>query len=115
MRISVAWSPKPRAVELVELEVPAGCTLAQALVLLQRQWQEETVQAMGDLDQAHWSIWGRRVSLEQTLYQGDRLEWTRPLRVDPKVARRERFAQQGARSAGLFAKKTKNQAPATEE
>jgi uncharacterized protein len=29
----------------------------------------------------------------------------RPLLVDPKVARRERFRTQGARAAGLFAKK----------
>jgi sulfur carrier protein len=36
---------------------------------------------------------------------GERIEFYRPLRVDPKVARRERFARQGAKSAGLFAKK----------
>jgi putative ubiquitin-RnfH superfamily antitoxin RatB of RatAB toxin-antitoxin module len=29
----------------------------------------------------------------------------RPLQVDPKVARRERFRQQGTRAAGLFARK----------
>lgn len=101
----MAWSLKPREVELIESEVPAGSTLAQALALLRPQLPEETAMTLGDLDQAHWSIWGRRVNLEQTLCPDDRLEWTRPLRVDPKVARRERFAQQGARSAGLFAKK----------
>jgi putative ubiquitin-RnfH superfamily antitoxin RatB of RatAB toxin-antitoxin module len=35
----------------------------------------------------------------------DRIEVYRPLLVDPKVARRERFVKQGARGAGLFAKK----------
>jgi putative ubiquitin-RnfH superfamily antitoxin RatB of RatAB toxin-antitoxin module len=39
------------------------------------------------------------------LQDGDRLEVYRPLRVDPKVARRERFKGQGARTAGLFAKR----------
>jgi hypothetical protein len=34
---------------------------------------------------------------------GDRLEICRGLRVDPKVARRERFVAQGARGSGLFA------------
>ena len=29
----------------------------------------------------------------------------RELKVDPKVARRERFVKQGARTTGLFAKK----------
>jgi putative ubiquitin-RnfH superfamily antitoxin RatB of RatAB toxin-antitoxin module len=33
------------------------------------------------------------------------VEIYRPLRVDPKVARRERFVKQGARTAGLFVKK----------
>jgi putative ubiquitin-RnfH superfamily antitoxin RatB of RatAB toxin-antitoxin module len=33
------------------------------------------------------------------------VEVLRPLQVDPKVARRERFVKQGTRGAGLFAKK----------
>jgi putative ubiquitin-RnfH superfamily antitoxin RatB of RatAB toxin-antitoxin module len=39
------------------------------------------------------------------LVDGDRLEVYRPLTVDPKVARRQRFVRQGAKTAGLFAKK----------
>jgi sulfur carrier protein len=39
------------------------------------------------------------------LQDGDRLEIYRPLKVDPKVARRERFARQGAKTTGLFAKR----------
>jgi hypothetical protein len=39
------------------------------------------------------------------LQTGDRLELYRPLLVDPKRARRERFARQGSRSAGLFARR----------
>jgi putative ubiquitin-RnfH superfamily antitoxin RatB of RatAB toxin-antitoxin module len=45
------------------------------------------------------------VPLTHGLRAGDRIEGYRTLRVDPKVARRERFARQGARSAGLFARK----------
>lgn len=48
-------------------------------------------------------IWGKACLLTQPLQDGDRLEIYRPLLVDPKVARRERFAQQGSRGAGLFA------------
>jgi len=51
------------------------------------------------------SVWGHPQELNHRLKLGDRLEITRPLRVDPKVARRERFAKQGAKAAGLFAKK----------
>jgi putative ubiquitin-RnfH superfamily antitoxin RatB of RatAB toxin-antitoxin module len=49
-------------------------------------------------------IWGRAASLDTPLRHGDRVEIYRPLRVDPKIARRERFRSQGARATGLFAR-----------
>lgn len=49
------------------------------------------------------AIWGKPARPEQLLRDQDRLEWLRPLTVDPKVARRERFKGQGAKTAGLFA------------
>lgn len=58
-----------------------------------------------DLGAASVGVWGRKARLDDPLQQGDRIEVYRPLRVDPKVARRERFRSQGARSAGLFANK----------
>ncbi len=36
-------------------------------------------------------IWGRTVDLNRVLEQGDRVEFYRPLAVDPKVARREKL------------------------
>ena len=50
-------------------------------------------------------VWGRKAQLDQALRHLDRVEIYRPLTVDPKVARRERFAKQGAKTAGLFVKK----------
>jgi uncharacterized protein len=41
----------------------------------------------------------------------DRVEIYRPLQVDPKMARRERFRRQGARAAGLFARKREGGKP----
>jgi putative ubiquitin-RnfH superfamily antitoxin RatB of RatAB toxin-antitoxin module len=52
-----------------------------------------------------FGVWGRLVRGDHVLQAGDRLEIYRPLLVDPKVARRERFTKQGARATGLFAKK----------
>ncbi|NMM75289.1 RnfH family protein [Rhodococcus sp. SRB_17] len=49
-------------------------------------------------------VWGRVVDPAQVLRDQDRVELYRPLTVDPKVARRERFARQGARTTGLFAR-----------
>ena len=52
-------------------------------------------------------VWGRAVEWDQPLKDGDRIELCRPLTVDPKVARRERFQRQGARGTGLFANRRK--------
>jgi putative ubiquitin-RnfH superfamily antitoxin RatB of RatAB toxin-antitoxin module len=55
-----------------------------------------------DLDGLMLGIWGRKAKPHHLLREGDRVELYRPLQVDPKVARRERFKRQGAKSAGLF-------------
>ncbi len=62
----------------------------------------EALQAKGEL---FLSIWGHPCQLQTLLKPLDRLELSLALKVDPKVARRERFQAQGAKSAGLFAKK----------
>lgn len=99
--VSVVYSPAPREVREVPILLAPLSTVLQAL------------QASGllhafpsiDLQQAVVGVWGRKASLSQTLRADDRVEIYRPLRVDPKMARRERFAKQGARTAGLFVKK----------
>lgn len=80
------------------LQLPAPATVADALQAAGLAWQEG--QACG--------IWGRVCDAATLLHSGDRVELYRPLTVDPKVARRERFAQQGARRSGLFAKRRAN-------
>jgi uncharacterized protein len=103
LTITLVYSPQARVVREIALTVPVECTVGQA------------VQASGvlaglsrdEVDQLEVGIWGRKVALSHGLRAHDRIELYRPLRVDPKVARRERFARQGvkAKSAGLFAKR----------
>jgi putative ubiquitin-RnfH superfamily antitoxin RatB of RatAB toxin-antitoxin module len=101
LRLTVVHSPAPREVREWSLELPAGATVLQAL------------QASGiaaefpslELGAATVGVWGHQARPDDLLHEGDRIEVYRALRVDPKVARRERFRSQGARSAGLFAKK----------
>ena len=50
-------------------------------------------------------IWGRKVQWTQLVIADDRIELYRPLKVDPKVARRQRFKRQGKGRTGLFAKR----------
>jgi len=87
------------------LTLDAGQTVEHALRLLASHgpWPEAQVTALG--------IWGRRVALGDVLKDGDRLELYRALRVDPKVARRQRFKRQGAKRSGLFAKRRPGAVP----
>lgn len=102
MRIELVFCPGPREVFVREFEMQAGSRVVDALRLA--GWPADTAtRDWGDTPLV--GIWGRRQPLEQVLREGDRLEIYRALRVDPKVARRERFHNQGARSTGLFARK----------
>ena len=97
--ITVVFSAAPRSVQEIALHVPNGCLAADALALAAPQWGIDAAQ----LQALDLGVWGKRVPAQHVLRDGDRLEIYRPLTVDPKVARRERFVRQGAKSAGLFA------------
>lgn len=100
LTVSLVYSPTPRQVREWELELAVGATVAMALAEC-RFFKEFPDLQSGRL---MLGIWGRKTSLVHLLIDGDRIEIYRNLRVDPKVARRERFDRQGAKSAGLFAK-----------
>ena len=98
MKISVIYSPAPREVREWTFELPEGSKVAQALERceLYRLYTELTP------DATVVGIWGKRTNMGHVLRDGNRVEVYRHLRVDPKVARRERFSQQGAKGTGLF-------------
>lgn len=100
-RVSVVFSPAPRQVHEWNIVLAPGATILQAL---QASGLAEAFPQL-DLRDAGVGIWGRKVRLEQVVRDGDRVEVYRPLKVDPKLARRERFRRQGVRAAGLFARK----------
>ena len=96
LTVQVLWSPAPRRVEQVTLSLPQGSTVVDAL----------HAAGLGPLPVGQWvGVWGRKHGLNHHLRDHDRVEVYRPLLVDPKVARRERFRKQGTRGAGLFAKR----------
>ena len=97
VQLVVGWGP--RDIRCFDWKAPATARVKMALDHLQLifppwQWHPDLWQV---------AIWGQPTGLEQLLSSNDRLEIVRGLRVDPKVARRERFQKQGARTAGLFA------------
>ena len=101
IRVVVVYSPAARVVHEVSLTVEDGTTLALAIRLsgLLTQFPEL------DVSRSVFGVWGRKAGPNQSLRDCDRIEIYRELKVDPKVARRERFVKQGARTTGLFAKK----------
>ena len=102
MRIEIVVSSSSRQTEVLEWLINGSPTVEQALVFLSTQSGLFASQSTQDWQNA---VWGKPVELTHNLKDGDRLEVLRPLRVDPKVARRERFQKQGAKAAGLFAKR----------
>lgn len=99
--VTVLYSPAPRQVREWRVVLPQGASVLQALEASGLRAEFSDV----DPARAAVGIWGRGARLDQVLRDRDRVEIYRPLEVDPKVARRERFKRQGARAAGLFARK----------
>jgi putative ubiquitin-RnfH superfamily antitoxin RatB of RatAB toxin-antitoxin module len=90
MKVQVSYSPRPREVECVELELPAGSRLADALLasgLIE-------LHRMGPIEGLQVGVWGRAATLEAPLREADRVEVYRGLQVDPKEARRQRYRRQ---------------------
>lgn len=96
MEINWACATGPGVLEEGYVRVPTGSTIEQVLAAA----GFANVQACG--------VWGKQQPPDTVVQAGDRVESYRPLKVDPKVARRERFSQQGARASGLFAKRRAN-------
>jgi len=101
MRVCVVYAPAAREIHEVSLSLSEPCCVLDALQL------SGLLLRFSELDphKILVGVWGRQVDLTHALRDLDRVEIYRPLRVDPKVARRERFVKQGARTAGLFVKK----------
>ena len=101
INVNVVYSPAPRQTCQWQVSLAIGATIEQAL--LQTSVFKEFTEL--NLETLQLGIWGARCSMQQILKNQDRIEIYRPLRVDPTVARRERFTRQGAKRAGLFSTK----------
>ena len=75
----------PRVQDVVRVELPFGATVADAVM-------RSGLIALYELDPAThgFAIFGRRATASTLLSDGDRVELTRGLQVDPKSARRKR-------------------------
>jgi uncharacterized protein len=105
LNITAAYSPAPRVWHEIELKLPASSRVSDALAACAQDARFVDARFVEALAAPQVGVWGKKVALDHALTNSDRVEIYRPLRVDPKVARRERFKKQGAKSAGLFAQR----------
>lgn len=93
MRVELVWSPQAGDVQHRWLDVEEGATLELAL----RGCAAFMAAHSQPLDGLRIGIWGRVRPLSTPLRERDRIEVYRPLTVDPKEARRLRYAKRGER------------------
>lgn len=101
MQITVVFAAGPQDVRERVLDLPDGSCVAQALDAT--GWAVQQRLGAAGAEGLALGIWGRKATLDTVLRDRDRVELYRPLQVDPKRARRERFQRQGAKKSGLFA------------
>ena len=80
LNIELVRSPGAGEVQHLQLQMPAGSTLADALAA--SGWPTEGLRV---------GIWCKARELDTPLRDLDRVELYRPLKVDPKEARRQRY------------------------
>lgn len=103
VHVEVAYAAAPHDVRIVELDLREGASLADAL----RASGLLSGLSAAAADALQAGIWGKAAALDTRLRDGDRVELTRGLLVDPKEARRQRYRRDGVRRAKPGAVKTR--------
>ena len=85
--VTVVCSPRAGVVQQVELQLPAGSSVREALL-------RSGLCPLPESGGPKVGVWGRARALEHPLRDQDRVEIYRPLQIDPKDARRLRHRQQ---------------------
>lgn len=94
--VELAYSPSAGGVERFALQLSPGSTVRDAITQsgVLSAYPELTLEAVSV------GVWGQLRGLEHPLRDGDRVELYRPLKVDPKEARRLRYRSHHAKKAG---------------
>ena len=86
--VEVVYALAERQV-LLAITIPAGATAGEAVDQsgIANKFPEQ------DFSNCKLGIWGRLVDSDQPLEEGDRVEIYRPLKIDPREARRQLAAE----------------------
>lgn len=90
LHVAVVYAEPGRGFR-ADFEVPAGATVADAIAASGIRERHPDLEIRAD----RVGIFARRVTLDTPLRAGDRVEIYRPLRRDPKEARRRRANESG--------------------
>jgi putative ubiquitin-RnfH superfamily antitoxin RatB of RatAB toxin-antitoxin module len=85
IHVSVAYAEPDHAL-VVEFELPTGSTVADAIDASRIREKHPGLEIRDD----RLGIFSRKAALQAVLHDGDRVEIYRPLKIDPKEARRKR-------------------------
>lgn len=96
LNIDLVVAPEPRQTQLFALQLEQGSTVADALASVANDIGSFNPAIQAGLENGSYtpSIWGKLKSHDTLLKEGDRVELTRSLKVDPKEARRQRYQKQ---------------------
>ncbi|MBY0233447.1 MAG: RnfH family protein [Burkholderiaceae bacterium] len=90
--VELVWSPQAGEVHQRQLLVAPGSSVEQAL-----RTCVDFAPQLAQLAELRVGVWGRIKPLSTVLRENDRIEVYRPLTVDPKEARRQRYKARGQR------------------
>jgi putative ubiquitin-RnfH superfamily antitoxin RatB of RatAB toxin-antitoxin module len=93
--IELVFAASPRCLHRLSLSLPAGATVADAL----RASGWRALLGADVIDGLRLGVWGRACEPQAVLRDHDRIELYRPLQVDPKEARRQRYRRDGMKRA----------------
>lgn len=85
VKVSVVYAEAGKVFD-VELDLPAGATVSDAIEKSRIRERRPDI----EIRPGCIGIFSRKARLDTPLHDGDRVEIYRPLKVDPKEARRQR-------------------------
>jgi uncharacterized protein len=100
LRIEVLYCAGPDLTDRTPLNLPQGATVADALRASGLQQRHGAL-----VEGLRIGVWNKLKELDTPLRDGDRVELYRPLLVDPKEARRQRYQQHRQNQAAREEKK----------
>jgi uncharacterized protein len=101
MQVELVYCAGPHQLQQTDLRLPPGSTVADALAASGFGFESQPPASAPAAAGLRVGVWGKAREPGHLLREGDRVEVYRSLLVDPKEARRLRYAQHKAKLASM--------------